>query len=97
MRCMTEPKACLHHKEAASRVSSAKGMHLQAGPLLKLQCPCLFAHGDRDALCPVERLAQTQQEMPQPCESIVIQVLFLSVSGESCKHQLDMLVWSTGQ
>ena len=74
---MAEPKACLHYKAAASRVSSAKGMHMQAGPLLKLQCPCLFAHGDRDALCPIERLTHTQQEMAQPCENIVIQVHFL--------------------
>ena len=91
MCCITNPKACQHHRGAASRVPSAKGLHLQAGPLLKLQCPCLFAHGDRDALCPVERLTQTQQEMAQPCENIVIQVLFISLSGESCKHQLDLL------
>ena len=62
--------------------SSAKGMHLQAGPLLKLQCRCLFAHGDRDPLCPVERLTQAQQEMAQPCQNIVIQVLsLLTVRG----------------
>ena len=72
-------------------------MCLQAGPLLKLQCPCLFAHGDLDALCPSERLTQTQQEMAQPCENVVIQVLFISLPNKSCKNQLDLLWWLTGR
>ena len=64
-------------------------MHLQAGPLLKLQCPCLFAHGDQDALCPVERLTQTQQEMAQPCENIVIQVLLLSSPRRAVSNNMS--------
>lgn len=78
---VSSPSSCAAgslQRHACSRVSSAESMHLQAGPLLKLQCPCLFAHGDRDALCPVEGLSQTQQEMAQPCENLVIQVPFLS-------------------
>ena len=103
MCCMIEPKACLHHKKAASRAVSLllqtsfaatpqpRACICRLGRFLKLQCPCLFAHGDRDPLCPVERLTQTQQEMAQPCENIVIQVLIPSLSGKSCRHQLDLL------
>ncbi len=47
---------------------------VQTGPLLKLNCPCMFALGDRDPLCPAEKLAGTQQEMPGTCQNTVFPV-----------------------
>ena len=47
---------------------------LQAGPLLKLQCPCIFITGERDPLCPAEKLTATQQEMSGTCQTIQIAV-----------------------
>lgn len=55
---------------------------MQAGPLLKLQCPCLFAIGDRDPLCPAAKLTETQQEMASKCQTLVVQVCFLRVSHD---------------
>jgi pimeloyl-ACP methyl ester carboxylesterase len=51
---------------------------LQAGPLLKLQCPCMFVTGEKDPLCPAERLTATQQEMSCECQNIQIQVQALA-------------------